>query len=48
MQFLGVHKIKFIKKILGHKQYKIYNKILGHTLHERHILILNAQEFTHT
>ena len=44
LQFLGIHEIKFIKKILGHTQYKIYNKILGCTLYERHILILNAQE----
>ena len=48
LQFLDVHEIKFIKKILGCTRYKIYNKILGHTLNERHILILNAQECTHT
>ena len=36
LQFLGIHEVKFIKKILGH------------TLYKSHILIVNAQECTHT
>ena len=36
LQFLGIHEVKFIKKILGR------------TLYKCHILILNAQECTHT
>ena len=48
LQFLGIHEIKFIKKIPGHTQDNVYKKILRCTLYEIHVLILNAQECTHT
>ena len=47
-KILGVHKIKFIKKFLGIHEITFIKNILGHTLYEIHVLILNAQECTHT
>ena len=48
LRFLGIQKIKFIKKFLGIQEITFIKKILGHTLYEIHVLILNAQECTHT